>query len=396
MRRSGSPRSVGLISLAGLMACGSIGTGAPNGAAGGSIAGSGGAAGEWDSSSVGGSAASSLDRDAACISDSREGEQAPLDLYFMVDTTGSMNCRTGPDGPNPCPVNGQIPIMGTGPTRWVAEKTALESFVGNPGNSGIGVGIGFFPQLGSGVLNCAASAYVDPPGTVEVASLPGSAPALTAALNARPEPIGGTPTTASLDGALQHVKSWATQHPDRRAALVYVTDGEPDGCDATQNTIANAAALAASAFAGQPRVATFVLGVGFELDGLNRIAASGGTGLGYLVDTGQDVATALANALESIRRRAVSCDYIIPATSDSGKVDYGRVNVQITVGPNGVPTLVGQVPSGDACVSGGWYYDDPSLPTKITLCKSSCDPLLSTAGSRLEILVGCKTISIVS
>src|SRR4051812_18567533 len=45
---------------------------------------------------------SSVSRDAACVRDARQGEQVPLDLYFMVDKTGSMNCRTGPEGAN-CP-----------------------------------------------------------------------------------------------------------------------------------------------------------------------------------------------------------------------------------------------------------------------------------------------------
>jgi len=38
----------------------------------------------------------------------------------------------------------------------------------------------------------------------------------------------------------------------------------------------------------------------------------------------------------------------------------------------------------------GWYYDEPSKPTKILLCKSICDTANATAGGKIEALVGCK------
>jgi len=99
-------------------------------------------------------------------------------------------------------------------------------------------------------------------------------------------------------------------------------------------------------------------------------------------------------ALASIRSRTLSCDYQIPKLP-SGMLDYGLVNVRITVGA-GTPTLVPQAPSKSDCgPQGGWFYDDPAHPTRITLCPASCDPLLATPGSRLDVLIGCKTIPIV-
>jgi len=331
--------------------------------------------------------------------DSRAGEQMPTDLYLMLDTTGSMQCRTGPDGPNPCPIhNGNqtiIPSTGTGPTRWEAEKAGLETFINDPVNAGIGMGIGFFPVLvvGQGGLDCNASTYVDPPGTVELATLPGAAGALTSALDAHPTPSGGTPTTASLDGALQHVQRWASAHPDRRSALVYVTDGEPDGCDMTQNTVANAAALAQAAFAGSPSIPTYVMGAGFHLDSLNQIAAAGGTNTAYLLDSGQDVAALFADALSKIRNRTISCNYTIPSGSSTGPIDYTKINVEVTIGAGGTPTLIAHVANASACgANGGWYYDNPAAPTMITLCQTTCDPVLATPGSNLVILIGCRTV----
>ena len=42
----------------------------------------------------------------------------------------------------------------------------------------------------------------------------------------------------------------------------------------------------------------------------------------------------------------------------------------------------------------GWYYDNPAMPTKITLCPNSCGPLQVTDGSEVNVLLGCapKTI----
>jgi hypothetical protein len=42
--------------------------------------------------------------------------------------------------------------------------------------------------------------------------------------------------------------------------------------------------------------------------------------------------------------------------------------------------------------AGGWYYDNPSAPSRISLCKATCDPILAAPGSRLEVLIGCQTI----
>ncbi len=110
-----------------------------------------------------------------------------------------------------------------------------------------------------------------------------------------------------------------------------------------------------------------------------------------MVDTGGNVAQQLAAALGNIASSTLTCDFRIPASS-SGTLDFGRVNVQVQIGTTGGPMLVSQVPSKDGCGSGpGWYYDNPAKPTLITLCPATCDPLLKTPGSRLDVLIGCKT-----
>ena len=268
----------------------------------------------------------------------------------MVDTTGSMMCPTGPDGAR-CSMPPSPPV--TGATRWSEVKKALDAFVQSSANAGIGVGVGFFPRAATddgdqpGAVACKASDYVSP--AREIALLPGAADDIVASIDSQ-EPSGSTPTLASLQGAIQYATTRAAADPDRRIAIVYATDGIPQGCDAS-NTIANSAIAARQAATFSPGVVTYVLGVGPKLNSLDEIAAAGGTGQAYLVDSA-NVADDLANALANIRTRSLACDYHIPQAK-SGTLDYGLVNVEVQVGTSGSPGLVNQVADRSKCGAKG-------------------------------------------
>jgi hypothetical protein len=332
-----------------------------------------------------GTAGTMLSRDAACVSDVREGELVPMDLYLMVDKTGSMLCPTGPDGVGCPPQYG-----GSGPTRWDSVSAAIKSFVASSGTNGISVGIGFFPSTGAGTYSCLASDYIAP--AVEIAPLPPAAPAIARAIDQQTV-AGITPTTASLEGALTHAKGWASSHAGRRVAVVYATDGEPGGCG-LDNNVGRAAQIAKAGLDAAPSVVTYVLGVGPSLDSLNQIAVAGGTGKAYFVDTGQNVTQQFVDALNGIRNRSITCDYAIP-TSTRGPLDYSLVNVEAQLGTRGPATLVTHVEGASGCdaMTGGWYYDQPSSPSVISLCPATCQPLSSTQGSRLEVIIGCRTVA---
>jgi hypothetical protein len=323
--------------------------------------------------------------DAACVAEPREGEQLPLDLFFQVDKSGSMGCPIGPAGANcDSPPANQPP---TTVTRWRAIVDALNAFASAPTSQGLGMGMTFFPQTSgnNNTVQCMPANYSTP--AVPIANLPGNAGAITMALAAQMT-NAGTPTTPALTGALNYARTYASANPGRSVAVVFATDGEPTGC--TNNTIATASMAASQAAAANPSIKTFVLGVGPNLMNLNQIAAAGGTNAAYLVDSGGT--DALINALNAIRRNALTCDYTIPATPGKA-LDFTQVNVETRVGPNGMSTLVRQVANAAACgSSGGWYYDDPVAPKRITLCPSTCNPLLMTMGSRLNVLIGCRTV----
>jgi len=100
---------------------GSVGSGTPNG---GSTTVSFGGTG----SSTGGSGSI-----VSCAETAQMGRLVPLDIFIMLDTSGSMLEGTT--------------AAANAPTKWNAVRAALQTFLTDPGSTGIGVGIQYFPLL---------------------------------------------------------------------------------------------------------------------------------------------------------------------------------------------------------------------------------------------------------
>lgn len=340
---------------------------------------------------LGGSATGGQEGNAVCNAQVREGQRVPIDMYFLVDSSGSMAERV------------------TGGSKWEVVSSALIAFLNDPRNTGTGVGIGYFPSVAQSscmlgqadcfcipVINlcfptaggsCTVSDYSQP--AVPMA-LPPQISALVSDIGGH-DIGGGTPTRPALEGALQYLGQWASQHPERKPLLVLATDGEPSGCGT--NTPQDVADVAAGALAGPHGIRTFVIGVGSSLTSLNLVAQAGGTDNAFLVDTGGDVAKAFADALDQIRGAATSCDFAIPGAGAGGEtIDPSKVNVSYTATGSTSPTRVPQTFMGDAsnCDSaGGWYYDHPTAPTSIKLCEATCRSL---SGSAIQVEFGCDTV----
>ena len=98
-----------------------------------------------------------------------------------------------------------------------------------------------------------------------------------------------------------------------------------------------------------------------------------------------------------VRSSRIACDVAIPPPPEGMTLNPGRVNVVIRVG--GVSDYLGRVPDLAHCdpVRGGWYYDDPSVPTQIRLCPTSCtDAQERVVGvdAGLDVQFGCDSILI--
>jgi hypothetical protein len=252
---------------------------------------------------------------------------------------------------------------------------------------------------------CDPAPYATP--AVEVAPLPGAAPALINSLTQHMVD-GLTPTAGAVSGAIQHAQALARANPTHKVAVLLATDGLPSECTPVDIMGAGGiASLAASALAGTPSIATYVIGV-FTPDeqaaaqmNLDALAAAGGTGRAFVINTSQNVSQSFVDALNAVRSSGLSCQYMLPAaTADGGQLDYFSVNVQFTPS-NGTPVTVGNVKNRASCsaTQGGWYYDvDPTTggtPQTISICDTTCAQMKADPIGRVDILLGCKTIIIV-
>ena len=299
------------------------------------------------------------------------------------------------------------------PSKWAAVSQSLSTFLADPANTGTGAGIGYFPFTGaagqsmctmatngmngcicllgfcidtSNIANaggsCTVSDYSMP--DVPIQQLPPVAPMIQMSLQAH-GPGGGTPTYPALQGAYQYATNWAKTNPGRRTVLVLATDGEPTGCDNTNNVQQIATDLVAPALAGMPSISTFVIGVGSSLQSLNTLAQAGGTNMAFIVDTGGDVAKQFAMALDAIRGQAASCTFSVP----NNGVDPTKVNATYTP-QNGMPGDVFHADDQSKCTANDplWYYSPDK--TQIILCPNMCQKLAQQGGS-VQVILGCPT-----
>ena len=344
-----------------------------------------------------------LDDDSACAAEKRTGELVPLDMYVMLDKSGSMSG-----------------------SYWTSVTTALKNFVDAPESHGMGMGIQYFPTAPKGPVppppaTCQSDADCSPyhgdclpwgqcegalipPGLdndscnpddykipdVSMQLLPMVAPKIKASLD-KQKPSGGTPTWPALKGAHLYAAEWAKKNLGHVTVVVLATDGAPGGCS-SENKTPGIAALAEQSLKASPSVATFVIGVGDDVGGdLDIIAAAGGTEKAIFVNGGS--ADEFLDALVKIRG-SVACEYQIPSPKDGQEADHDRVNVTIT--HEGKTEEIGRVAAASEChpEKGGWYYDNPQKPSKIMLCEKSCQLVKSSsqmAPVEVDVLLGCKS-----
>jgi Mg-chelatase subunit ChlD len=309
---------------------------------------------------------------SVCAAQAYEGEAIPLDIYIMFDQSGSMLNDVG------------------GLTRFEAIQRATQTFLRDDASAQIRVGIGYFGFQAIGQTSCAAGDYASP--SVEVTI---DREAVLSSLAER-EPIGETPTGAAIRGACSYARDWKRANAAHSVVMLLLTDGEPKApmsCAAGDccPSLSDAVQAAAHCRAVDPPIATYVLGVGPFLDNLKQIAQAGGTERAYLIGD-QDVEQKVLEALNAIRGAAsIPCELKMPEPQPGAALDYGLVNVAYQDSTCAL-SVIYNVQGADNCdaAEGGWYYDDPSAPSSVTLCEASCDRV-SAPGGRLAFTIGCET-----
>jgi hypothetical protein len=303
-----------------------------------------------------------------CESVSKKAENIPLDMVIGLDTSFSMDFDD----------------------KWTNVKAALESFVTNPSYADLGIGLQFFPIR----KQCSVPDYQSLAVTLGPEAQV-STP-ITQALESQMM-AGGTPTVPLLQGLIAYLQ--AHPNPAHKPVIVLATDGVPDDAcispvdGETPNTLDNAIAVAAAAYAGTPSISTFVIGVGSELTALNGIAQAGGTGQATLVDTGGNAQQQFLAALDAARRTAIPCNFAIPP--DSG-IDPTQTNV--VYAPAGAPqqqfVFVNDATGCSQAPTNGWYFDDPMTPTQVILCGGACDMVKADDRGQVNVVFGCPRVDV--
>jgi hypothetical protein len=251
------------------------------------------------------------------------------------------------------------------------------------------------PPAGSWL--CQPSVYQEP--TAPIGQLPAAEASLLQAFQSVQYTFG-TPTGPALRGALAHARAHQAANPTHRVALVLATDGAPGFCG--ERDAAAISALVAPEAKGAPPISTYVIGA-FSSEGLETgipfvesVAAAGGTGKPFVLNTDPDLARNFLDALKKIRDVSLPCEFVIPRPT--GPIDFGRVNVRLQDAA-GAAADIPYVSAADRCdpMRGGWYYDvDPgkAAPTRVLTCPATCDQLKTGRNAKVSLAFGCKTIVI--
>lgn len=305
----------------------------------------------------------------SCSAATSEATLKKVNMFVTVDKSGSMQ------------TNG-----------WTEAMSAMKSFFKATTSAGLGVALRFWPDdapvFGCNTSSCSTNACASPLvplGTLTAAAAPTDAheKALIDAINSK-SPGGGTPMYPALAGATQWATSYQMMNPTELAVVVLITDGAPENCNTDVNAIAN---LAGSAYTNA-NVPTYVIGIeGASVTTVNKIAQKGGTNQAFIVLKGANntqVESGLLAALNAIRGKAVTCELELPNT---GIWSPNDVSVTFTPGV-GSPVILSQVANAGSCGS-GFYYDNPTNPSKITLCPSTCGTIQADLQAKVEVIVGC-------
>jgi hypothetical protein len=347
-----------------------------------------------------------LTPDAACASSAVETLPIPLDMYVVLDRSGSMNLPQALPVGNTTPGGGDCNVGDATASRWCYSINALDKFFGSSAAAGTQMALQFFPAGGcttspSPLLFGCCSSGACCKGALEAAPdvigmLPEARPSFITALNAATPWADRTPIEAALRGIIQYTKTAA--RPSRQMMGLLITDGGPEGC---QSSAATLAALV-SAHLSATGVPIYIVGTqGAAYSWLESLAAIGGAPLHdqhcaggvkpcHFYDVGAGKPDVFIEVLQQIQRAAIACTFAMPST-DAGLADPNEVALALTPSGASSAARVPHVPSVADCASAaGFFYDDNSSPNVISLCPSSCDALRAGDGGKVELLLGCK------
>jgi hypothetical protein len=340
-----------------------------------------------------------LTADSACAASAYEATLIPLDMYVMIDRSGSMvepGYSWSPAGPGQISITGGDCdfVQGASPidSKWCFSIYALVGYFESPGAAGNRVALQFYPKTGYNCASAQNNTLAVP--AVQFQTLPAGNAALIDALN-QADPLGAfTPTKAALHGLAGFTGSNLT--PGRITIGVLVTDGVPNSCAPDDGDTLGAVADAHLVATG---IKTYVIGMtGAAFPTLETIAMHGGApvhdqhcGAGitpcHFYNVGNGDAQVFVDVLHKIQQNAIGCTYQLP-TADGGIVNPSKVSVEYLAGGGGT-TALGQVADLSACAGNSWYFD-AQTPPNVVLCPQTCTVVQADELAKVQVLVACE------
>jgi len=327
------------------------------------------------------------------VAHERQLESSPLDIYLVLDRTGSM-------GTDCAYVAGSSPPVSS---KACYATYALADYLINV-SPVVDTSLAF--NVMSLSNDCTGASY--DPALIGKTSLPVAANSALVQRISDENFNGGYGT--QIEGALRGIANYTFNHrtPGREMIGVLITDGDATNCDTNNSHLAG---IIADHLANTG-MRTFIIGMdGASEAKLEELAIAGGAaphddfcgGIAtpcHYWNVGDASGDVLASALQAISQQAVPLPCEIDVTGLSapeGEVlDYGRVNVTLTQGAT--ITTIPQVGISSACPSDqpAWYYDVPSAPTKIHLCDNACNTVTAAGdGATLNVVAGCTATIVV-
>lgn len=321
-----------------------------------------------------------------CSGDITPATRRELDLYLIVDT------------------NITIP-----PNTWAYLIGGMRRYIADPRTSGTGVGIGFLgvPCPMTMQTDPRSNPYITPSASIGL--LPGNRDALDLAIDKAPV-WNSSPLQAAIEGSLIYVRSFSSSFPQRKIALVLVTDSATDtaACFNISSDITSLTKAVMGGLTGDPSIQTYVLAVvdgdTFQLTlqiptltgamfsttplpALNKIAVAGGTSkaFAYYPSREDDMTkpSPFTDAMLKVQQEAEPCEFMIPdGVPDSTDGNWLLVNGSI----DPLQHLGSEADCGD----GYWLLKTSDGTRFAHLCSNTCADV-KNAHAELSWVSGCPT-----
>ena len=328
-----------------------------------------------------------------------DSEEIFLDIFMILDRSGSMTRRPDPDGGGPEEAFGDNdsdgycdigePNVGS---RWCNAINAINDFFSDATTVGTGFSFGEFRGNGG---DCQAIPMDVPFGIVEAGDTNGQLAALVTELNDN-DPDGSTPTERAINTLIAETNAHVPTGT-RRTIGVLITDGDPNsGCN---DDVSDLGDILNGHF-NDDGIPTYIIGMtGATADNLEEMAVGSGaephddycdpshsTCSYYTVGDGNP--QAFMAALDSIRSSVLGCEYVVPS-SQVGISDLDTLDVQFTPEASAAAIGLTRVANEAACASASEFFVDLSgVDPIVKLCPATCD--LRGEGASIDISLKCE------